>query len=203
MVLKTKRLRKNNMEHQKVAVFDCDDVLADLSTIVLERASFFLKRPVHLSECVHYDLNKVFGDFFDVNKMFLDIALEDISPTLGAKTLTRLLKENGWKTIIVTARGYHENAAARTLQWSKDNGILIDEIHVVPLFGEKRQVLGDLGKIDIYVEDNHDHVEAAHNLPNVRDIFLMNRPWNTNCPYGTRVNHLADVINYIKKNNLL
>lgn len=188
---------------QKLAVFDCDDVLADLSSIVLKRISSQLKREVLIEECTHYDLNKVFGHQIDVNKMFLDISLESIAPSLGSKTLTRILKDHGWRTAVVTARGYHENAAIRTQQWCNDHGILIDEVHVVPLFGEKAQTLQDLGDIEIYVEDNHDHVEAAHNLSNVNHVFLMDRPWNIDCPYGTRVKHIPDVIKHLREMELL
>jgi uncharacterized HAD superfamily protein len=125
--------------------------------------------------------------------MFRNIALEDIPVEPCAMEITHYLKAKGYTTKIVTARGYHDNARQRTLNWCQTHNLAIDDVIVVPLYGAKREVLKQLGQIDLYVEDNHDHVEAAHDLTNVGRVFLMNRPWNLNCNVGTRVNELREV----------
>ena len=64
---------------------------------------------------------------------------------------------------------------------------------VVKFDESKKDVIAGLGKVDFYVEDNHDHVEAAHELPNVERVFLMDRPWNQTTQNGIRVKHLDHV----------
>ncbi len=181
----------------KLAVFDCDDVLANLRVVVLDQLSVMLNRPVLLEELIHWDLSTTFGKHIDVDEMFRGIALETIPVEECAQALTRLLKQQQYRIEIVTARGYHTHAAQRTLNWCKMHNLPVDRVHVVPLHGEKRTTLANMGQIDLYVEDNHDHVEAAHELDNVRNIFLMNRPWNQHCEFGTRVNDLFDVFNHL------
>lgn len=177
----------------KLAVFDCDDVLANLREVVLYRLGEMFNRPVLLNELTHWDLSKTFGQEVDVDNMFSQIALEDIPVEPDASMITRCLKDSGYRIEIVTARGYHPHAAQRTLSWCKKHNLHIDKVHVVPLHGEKRSVLAQMGHIDLYVEDNHDHVEAAHGLDNVSQIYLMDRPWNRNCTFGTRVADLFEV----------
>ena len=185
------------MSNQLLAVFDCDDVLANLREIVLERLSETLNRPVLLSELVNWDMSKTFGAEIDSVAMFKAISLESIPMEPNAPSVTQLMKTLGYRIEIVTARGYHPHAAQRTLNWCKRHNIHIDKVHVVPLYGDKREVLAGMGPIDIYIEDNHDHVEAAHGLDNVRQICLMDRPWNVNCNFGTRVHELLDIPKFL------
>lgn len=177
----------------KLAVFDCDDVLADLRTIVLQRLSLLLERNVELHELTHWNLSEAFGSQIDAVDLFSNISLESIPVELQAAPFLMHLKTEGYRLEIVTARGYHPNAVQRTLNWCHSHSLPIDKVHVVPLYGDKKQVLEQMGQIHFYVEDNHDHVIAADQLPNVERIFLMDRPWNRSCDVGTRVQNLMDV----------
>lgn len=181
----------------KHVVFDCDDVLANLRTLAAVQVAHELKRPVSVNEFTVYDIKQIWGDDFDCDKMFGDIALEDLYPDQGAVTLTTLLREKGYRTTVVTARGYHQNAQLRTVNWLRKHNIHIDEVIVVPMFGDKKAVLAELGHIDYYVEDNHGHASDAHELDNIDRIYLLNRPWNQNLEDGERVirvNGLYDII---------
>jgi 5'(3')-deoxyribonucleotidase len=183
----------------KIAVFDCDDVLANMREVLVERIGNLLNRKVSVDEFDTYDLNNVYGRHpqFDEGAVFRDIPLEQLNPEPGAAMLTHYLKCTGWKIAMVTARGNLPNGRQRTIDWLNRHNIIVDDLHVVTVYDGKRAALESLGDIAFYVEDNHQHVEIAHTLPNIHDIYLMDRPWNKQTTVGTRVNSLDAVFQHI------
>lgn len=182
---------KNNK--QKTIIFDCDDVLANMRNEMIRVASTAMDRPVSVNELNTDRINNYMED----NDLFTSLNIDQLKREKGSAIITHYLKAMGWSIHMVTARSGFPQAAIRTRDWLIKNDILIDELYVVHHHESKRDILSTLGPIDLYVEDNHNHVEAAHDLPNVKNILIMDRPWNTHVNVGTRIKTLDDVLTFI------
>jgi len=180
----------------KVAVFDCDDVLANLREPLEVLVSEHLNKHVSWTEWNQYEIGKIYNfDFNHISEMIVEREiLEKLTVEPGAKELVQYYKDQGCKTVILTARGYHPSGLSLTQQWCVDNSLAIDEVICVPLHAAKRDYLKTFPRVEVYVEDNHAHAEQAYGLLNVKEVFLINRPWNQNITDVSRVSNLFEII---------
>jgi phosphoserine phosphatase len=180
----------------KIAVFDCDDVLANLRDPLQDLVSEHLGRPVSWKEWDQYEIGKVYGfNFSHVCQMLVERdTLAKLQADPYAKQLIDAYKQDGCKTVILTARGYHPTGKQITEQWVADNNLPIDEVICIPLGDEKRDYLKHMGNVQVYVEDNHNHAEQAHGLLNVKSVYLLDRPWNRDVTNVTRVSCLSEIL---------
>jgi uncharacterized HAD superfamily protein len=177
----------------KIAVFDCDDVLAQLRTLTLKTFSEALGRPLHMDELTHFNLNITFGEEYGgpVDDLFHNMNLSILAAEKYASTFLWDLKNAGWDLHVVTARFVHEKQI--TVDWLKAHDIPIDEVHAVGFNTSKADTIRTLGDVEFYVDDNDEHVAAAEQLPNVKRTYLMTRPWNTKAKCGLRVSDLSQI----------
>lgn len=179
----------------KIAVFDCDDVLANLRDPLQDLVSEHLKTPVYWKDWNQYEIGKVYGfDFSHICEMIVKRnTLFNLQPEPYARALIRSYKQEGCRTVVLTARGYHPHGKQITTTWLNMHGLEIDDVICIGLKEHKRDYLDSMTQVEVYVEDNHHHAEQAHDLPNVKRIFLLDRPWNQNETRVTRVPGLKDI----------
>lgn len=179
-----------------VAVFDCDDVLANLRDPLQDLVGEHLGQIVSWTDWNQYEIGKVYG--FDFNHVCQMLIERDILSKLQvdphAKQLIESYRNDGIRTVILTARGYHPKGKQITERWVADNNLPIDEVRCISLHEEKRDHLKHMNDVHVYVEDNHNHAEQAFGLPNVKKVFLLDRPWNSDITNVTRVSCLKDIL---------
>lgn len=179
----------------KIAVFDCDDVLANLRDPLEGLVSSHLKRPVSWKEWDQYDIGNIYNFHFgEICKTIVEQeVLLDLTPDHYALELLTDLKQQNYRIKVLTARGYHPKGREVTFEWLRKNNLPIDDVICVKLHENKRDYLSLMSNVEFYVEDNHHHAEQAHHLHNVKQVFLIDRPWNQQVTNVTRVNNLQDV----------
>lgn len=172
------------MSKAKHVVFDCDDVLFNLRDTAAAATADIMGIDVTPEDFIDPHIPACFSEITPetdaaITDWFINgIDLVNLPPDQHAVTTLHTLKKNDYKISIVTARGTIPNGRERTIEAFKRNNMPYDELHVVPYHKSKRDTLAQLGEVDLYVEDNHHHVESARGLNNIKMINLMRRPWN-------------------------
>jgi hypothetical protein len=118
-------------------------------------------------------------------KQFLDMIVEEciletatIEP--GAWEAINWIRDLGFRTAVVTARGYHPRGEQITNDWLEQHDIVMDEVVVVPFGKTKVDALRDLGDVAAYIDDHADHIAALHGAGVGGMLVLHDRPWNQN-----------------------
>ncbi len=124
--------------------------------------------------------------------MIAEQALERCLPEEGAADATLALQQAGWQVAIVTARGWHPHAYAVTEAWLQQHCITYQQLRVVPLGGDKRSVLAELGEVQLAVDDHPAHIERYRQ--GGINTLLMDRPWNRHCDHPTRIQRLEQAL---------
>lgn len=180
----------------KTVVFDCDDVLANLRDPLEGLVSEHIGKKVSWKDWNQYEIGKVYGfDFKPICQMLVDRkTLENLKPDEAAAELIHWYRNRDYKVVVLTARGYHPRGREITQQWMIDNQLHVDDVVCIGLKENKRDYLSLMGYVENYIEDNHHHAEQAHGLPNVKEVYLLDRPWNQQISGATRVSCLRDVL---------
>lgn len=184
-----------------IVVFDCDDVLANMREPLSHVVSTVTNRFAHWSEweewgaCVDdYDIT-----FYDIIPHILKHnILEQLVPDPDAVEVTSKLQELGFEIVIVTARGFHPNAQAMTTDWLHRHDIKHDRVLITDPHTPKSNVIELLGPVEIYIDDNSDHIRDVIQLcNNVNTTVIRSMPWNTNFNHPKRVDNLLELLTFV------
>lgn len=178
-------------------VLDLDDVLANLRDSLYQILTQVTGVDLHWQHWTHYDLKQHYCMVEDrLEKILIDgQALERCHPEPGAETATEALRRLGFQVAIVTARGWHPQAKAISHAWLQSQNISYDHLHVVPLGGNKLEVLAHLQDVVMAVDDHPNNIMRYHTqgIPSL----LMDRPWNKHFE-SERIYSLAAIVDYAK-----
>jgi hypothetical protein len=160
--------------------FDLDDVLANLRDHLMDVLNRHTGRSIHWQRWDRYELSGV----YDLSvEQILDLVLKQ--RVLEAATLEPLAqaaltasRAAGYRVAVVTARGWHPRGEALTRAWLERHGLRVDALHLVSSFDGKAAALGALGEVAHFVDDHVGHLYPALELPRVRQVHLLDRPWN-------------------------
>lgn len=162
------------------SVLDFDDVIFDFHSAYLEYAKNSLGITMDMTNHTGYDFYRQYGIS---EQEFLDHICSDHFCTMGrpfenAKRSIDKLRAIGSRIIIVTARGYMENANQFVSGLLEANEIRTDEI-IVPASGiSKSAYYQKFGKIDLFIDDATHNIEDAIRSRTVENMYLINKPWN-------------------------
>lgn len=179
-------------------VLDLDDVVANLRDSLYQILSAASGRAYHWQQWQHYDLARHYPELADRLEALLvaERALERCLPEAGAAAATLALQQAGWQVAIVTARGWHPQAYAVTEAWLQQHAIVYQQLRVVPLGGDKRSVLAELGEVRLAVDDHPTHIERYRQSG--INTLLMDRPWNRQHPHPARIQHLEQALAWLR-----
>lgn len=181
------------MSKQWVA-FDMDEVLVNIRDKMQETLHYLTGSDIHWTEWSCYDLTKIYNatlpDIFEAFKEHNVLESAKVEPYVH--DAIKHIKNSGYKTAIITARGWHEDGEYITRKFLKDNDIFVDELMVVKLGESKNDALSKLGNVEFFIDDHLDHIKNADIAGVVKTPIIMNRPWN-DCqhPYR-RVSNLKE-----------
>jgi len=162
------------------AVFDLDDVLANLRDHLMAMLHRRTGREIHWSEWRDYELGGLYGTGNETIMAWVleDRVLEEATLEPHAADAVSAARRAGYRVAVVTARGWHPQGEALTREWLERQGLAVDELYLVPAFGDKATVLEALGQVAYFVDDHVGHLYPAQALPGVRRALLVDRPWN-------------------------
>ncbi len=169
------------MPHPKpYVVFDLDDVLANLRERMMSMLTERTGRNIHWSQWRDSELSGLYrtSDEEIMHWVQEDEVLEAATLEPHAKDAVDKAKAAGFRTAVITARAWHPRAEALTEEWLWRHDLSVDELYLVPLFGNKAQVLNELGVVEHFIDDHLAHLYPARELPGVRKVLLVDRPWN-------------------------
>ncbi len=166
-------------------VLDLDDVLANLRQTLYRVLSRNTGIDRHWQDWPNYDLCAHFTlDKSALVTMLVDEqVLETCEPEPDAAAATACLSELGYELAIITARAWHPQANAVTQHWLRAHGIHYDSLQVIPLGGNKLEVLPNT-EVVMAVDDHPDNIQRYQEVG--IPALMMHRPWN--------VTHNADRI---------
>lgn len=176
------------------AIFDLDDVLANLRDPIQAALTKSFGKDIHHRDWDRYDLADIYnvplGEIIDA---FLEHEILDHAvPEAGAQEAMAAARAAGHRVAVLTARGWHPNGTVLTRQWLGDHGLLPDELHVVELHRRKEDELHRYGRVAWMIDDNLAHVHGAAATGLVDTVVLMTRPWNRAGHHDARVNDLFE-----------
>lgn len=164
-------------------VLDLDDVLANLREALFQSLSKATGIQKHWRDWPHYNLTQHFG----MEKTALEALLvseqvmENCLPEPDAVSVTRTLREQGFRLAVVTARGWHDDAHALTADWLQRHDIGYDHLRVVAPGGDKVSVLGEFERVLLAVDDHPSNIRrySAAGVPSL----MVDMPWNGGAEY--------------------
>jgi len=179
----------------KLAVLDLDDTLGDLKTPMMHCLNSHHGKKFHWGFWSDYVNNEYSMDFEDFKPLFYEhMLMERMDVHHHAKELSEFLKHNGYTVIVITARGWRDDARDISEQWLNNNQIQFDDLIITNMDEDKSTKI--TGKVDIIVDDN---VKNCKDFIKKSDrILLYNAPWNRNCKLFERVHSMYQTINTIK-----
>ena len=177
-VTRLKKLSENTKP--PYVVFDLDDVLANLRDHLMCMLRHQTGQDVHWEEWHQYELGSVYNTTAEVIMGWVleHQVLESASLEPHAQVAVHAARQCGYRVAVVTARGWHPRGKRLTEEWLARHGLDIDELHLVPAFGDKSGILRGLGSVAYFIDDNVGHLYPAQALPEVGETLLIDRPWN-------------------------
>lgn len=183
----------------KIAICDLDDCLSDSRTPIMESLNASTGKNIHWNEWHTYDLATTYG--IKPKEMFKSLLESNFIETTiadpDAVELIRKLKAAGYYIIIITARGWHENAFTITEKWLRDNNIPFDELHVTTFNEPKSIKVLHFKNIDIAIDDAYHNILDYESTGKVKHSILMHQPWNKNIKHDKRIYKMTDAMDYI------
>lgn len=160
--------------------FDLDDVLANLRDPMMTMLRQRTGKNIHWNQWQSYELGPLYGTSSEkiMEWVLEDQVLENATLEPHARQAVEAARENGFRVAVVTARAWHPRGEGLTRDWLEQHGLNVDELHLVPLFGDKAVILNDLGVVEHFIDDHLAHLYPASELPGVRQVLLVDRPWN-------------------------
>jgi hypothetical protein len=182
----------------KTAVFDCDDVLANIRELTAEVLSGLCGRSIHWNDWDTYDLSVTYGVETDrcLAAFVEHRVLERATPEPHAKETLLAASEAGLRTMVLTARDWHPDGESLTQKWLAAHDLVVDELRLVSVQASKVAALEDTDAV-FFVDDNPRHVIEAEGSTHVRTPILMSRPWNRGVTVRHRIGHLGELAPFL------
>lgn len=186
-----------------VAIFDLDDTLLDLKSLIVESLNSRTGKSLTVDEFVndaeyHYGVG---------TEQFLRIVEEDrmlerALPHSGIHELFDTLRQQGTKIVIVTARAWHPQAILVTREWFKSNDLDVDDIIIVGLQQSKAHVISHFDDVRLAIDDRPDVVLDYSVHSGLNNAFLYSQKWNEHASDLKRVHSLLELNELLRSNSI-
>jgi 5'(3')-deoxyribonucleotidase len=185
----------SSSDGDKWVIFDMDDVLVNLREAIQTALHRYTKKDIPWTTWDRYELHNIYEiSHEDCLAAFLEHGiLEAATLEPGALKVLQAAKMNGYKTSILTARGWHPEGAKQTIEWMARMGVEVDKLVLVPLGSNKADMLHEFGLVHLFVDDHPKNLEDMTSTGQVKHVILRDRPWNKNRHEWPRINHLDEL----------
>ncbi len=198
LVYLTYRNTMNNITEQPFIVFDLDDTLANLRHHIHEAMTLSTGRHIPIEAWSDYSIYEKFGVTYD---QFLDIikthqCLEKCHPEAFVHHVIQSLRDEGYRIGVMTARGWHPEGYAITLQWFELHGIHVDKLAVVCHAPKGHSIHEHFSNVAAFIDDHPKHVASveAVGIPS----WLMVRPWGQSFEHPRRIECLSVFLDEVR-----
>jgi 5'(3')-deoxyribonucleotidase len=186
-------------------IIDMDEVVADTLPPIMEKLNAIDGTNVPDEAITNYDFTNFFNVTHDgIHKLFLEHnILENLEPLPGAIDALQRIRKLGYKIHIVTARAWHPQAVAITMEWLDRYGGIYDSVSVSM---GRAQTKSDVYK---YVSDRFAYIvdDGLHNITDaidseiVDEVVVIAAPWNasTDTFSDKTVNSLAEFATFLER----
>lgn len=184
----------------KIAVFDLDDVIANLREPMAEALNRVSGRKLSWHQWHRWELSLLYDLSHDemLAALVEHEVLERAKPEPFARETLALFMDHGYTPVVATAREWHPNGSEITQAWLSAHDVPVAHVRLVALDGSKAEEVSPLGAIYWFIDDNSRHVEEAH-AHGVPSVAVMDRPWNQETCVGHRVQCLREYQSILKK----
>lgn len=192
---------------KKLFIFDIDDVIYDLKSMMYEALKEHTGKDIHHDTWKTLNMNEVFDlDYKEVVDVFLkhDV-LRSGQLNFGIYPLLDYLKKNNIETKAVTARGWHPEADQITQAFFEEHDIQMGGIKVIKYTEKKSEYIAQLTDYNIvgYVDDSDRHIMETKLAcqGNVKNYFIQDQPWNRHVELDTgmqRINDISEIRNHLE-----
>jgi hypothetical protein len=168
-------------QQRPFVVFDLDEVLCDLRHGTHEALTGLVPNYPHWTKWLNYFHFEQQGISLD---RFLELLvdhqiLENAQPAAFAGEVLDVMHELGFRTAVVTARGYHPNGERLTREWFEKHRLAVDELRLVHMLESKADAIRGLGKVVAYIDDLPAHLNRLAEAQVGGQLYLMRAPWNS------------------------
>lgn len=188
----------------KYCAIDIDDVLGSLSAVLNPALNQAFNRniPVEswLSFCMFPLYDITIEQFFDV--IINQNLLNKMLPYPDTRRALQRLRDEGYKVVLITSRGYHPDALELTLAWLKAHDLPFHDLIVKPEGITKAQAAkikypdGFVFIVDDF-DSNLDHMKEDGMA---RESILIDQPWNrTRADYQFGKNRFKSLGQFVEK----
>jgi len=174
----------------KIIWVDLDEILAELADYILEYNNYTIwdnkitKEEIldyYLYRIPHLNITKEFAISWFMKPMLEDIKTYKVLPTIGSLERLKLLKDNGNRLIIITARR-EDIFWEYTKNWLEMHFTnIFDDIVFTDHFSEKHRHKGEVCRelwVECMIEDNYDY--ALDLAESGIKTYVLEKPWNKN-----------------------
>ncbi len=183
-------------------VFDLDDVLANLREHLMSMLRKRTGKDIHWHQWCEYKLEGLYGISGEKIMQWVheDEVFETATLEPGAKEAVTAAKAANFRVAVVTARAWHPKGESLTADWLQRHELAVDELYLVPIFGDKAAILRRLGEVEHFIDDHLGHLYPAMQLPEVHQVYLLDRPWNRQDELLHRLHSLDEFTDLLQNN---
>jgi 5'(3')-deoxyribonucleotidase len=187
-------------ESSPYVVFDLDDVLANLREQLMNMLRLRTGRDIHWRDWRSYKLDGLYGVSVEqiLRWVMEEGVLEAAALERKAREAIEVARSAGYRIAVITARAWHPRGEVLTWQWLERHTLRVDELHLVPVFGNKSEILKRLGLVEYFIDDHLGHLYPARELAQVHRVYLLDRPWNQDDDSLHRLHNLDEFIRVLE-----
>lgn len=191
------------MTMQKPFAVDIDDVLGYLGQLLNASLNTMTDRSVPFEHWSHFRFFEFYGIGVEqfLNHIIDEQLLTTMLPCEGAQQALAAIQQAGSDVVLITARGYHPQAEAVTLEWLDRHGMPFDDLIVVP----EGQSKGEVAKrhypkgFSVMIDDNASNLDSMKSFGLVQQTVLVDQPWNrSRVDYRHGVNRFSGLHQFIE-----
>lgn len=187
----------------QIAIFDLDDTLLDLKSVIVDSLNRRTGKNLTVDDFrndaeYHYGVTR--NDFLRIAEE--DQMLQKAVPHDGIHELIQTLRQQGTKTVVVTARAWHPKALSVTQQWFDKHRIDVDEIMIVGMNDSKAEAISHMRNVRLAVDDRPDVVLDYQLRSQLNNAFLYSQHWNSHATDMKRVDSLEQLTTLIRSHTI-
>lgn len=166
---------------KKTVVIDIDDTLGDMRNPMSDMLNRYSNKNLHWNSWNEFRTEHLYGIGYDEFLVLLrdNNIIENMKPHDESVQFMHTLADMDYRTVLLSARNWHDNAADITKDWLELHNIPYDELIICNIGDNKSDIISNIcNDIKFVVDDSIAHcMEYAENK-NIEKVFVYDMPWN-------------------------
>lgn len=181
-------------------ILDADDVLVDLKYSLCATLNKYTGKDISCEEWGSFNITEIYDnlhiqEFYDL--ITENHLLRNADPIDNARSTLIKIRELGYRIVIISARAYHPDAHAVTVDWFKRKEIPFDAVHISGGGIRKSYYANIYDDIVASADDNLDNCIDFKEKCNIKNVLLVTQPWNVSDTSFQRIANISELLNYL------